>query len=590
MPEKRASIRRQLIWILVYCWLLPVVTISVICVMYIQTAVKDRVESTLRANAVYASEMTKQRTDSVIQEMRTVIYDGVLEDFYHDYARTTDFKTFSYYVRSELSRQFNLKSEYIFAGVCFAGQPGNFISTSQYGSFYTDIYLQEVHERVLHSLKAEDNTTHVLSWQGNIYLYQNLLDNKTLDKYGMIVLQIDPAYLFEYFKDLDPLPQYSVLQLNNQLFWLTREPPREQMRVYMPHTSPHPLELNTRKGFITASAYEKQDNYMFGYQMFISDHIITEKAYAVVILAAALGCVVIPLLGFGLLRIYRNITEPIDALVLATERIENEEWDTTIVTTSDNEFGRLIHSFNKMSSKIKYLFDYAYREELAASESKIMMLQSQLNPHFLNNTLELINWKARLSDNEEIALMIEALGNLLDASLDRGNTRVVSLKEELSYMQSYLFIIKKRFGKRLTVHQHIDERLLDSKVPRLIIQPLIENAVVHGIEPANSGTIDIHIGRIGQDLAIEIINDGMELTNEDVQRVEEIMAEDYGALSNKQRRFGVKNVQERLRLMYANKASFTIQRMADGKTLSRIVFPVNPPERMPCPLLAGEGE
>lgn len=572
--KKEKSIRRQLLSVLLYCWIVPVIAISVICLLYIQTAVKDRAKSSVRTGAAYAAQMTKQRLDTAVKEMRAVISDRALGGFYTSYSRTRDEKELLFQVRSELSRRFNLKSEYLFAGVSFLENSRQLITTSQYGAAYSAYYIANVRPRVLGTIAQSDNNSHLLVEGGNIYLFQNLLDNITLEKYGVIVLELSTQNLFQYFYEMDPQPEYAAIQLNNQMFWLTAQPDAQIKLTVKPMIGREEEKVGAERDYITASALNRYDDYSLGYRIFVNDSIITERAYLVVLIASVLCSLILPLLGYALLAVYRNITEPIGALVVATQRIENEQWDTTIVTTSDNEYGRLIRSFNKMSSKIKYLFDYAYREELAASESKLKMLQSQMNPHFLNNTLELINWKARLSNNEEISLMIEALGTLLDASLDRKGTKAVTLKEEISYMRSYLFIIEKRFGSRLTVNQHINERLYDCTLPRLIIQPLIENAVVHGIEPVAQGTIDVFVGKIGNELAIEIINDGAELSPEDEQRIQAILAQDDSSAPDKEKRLGIKNVQERLHLMYNEAGTLTIQRMADGKTLSRIRLPI----------------
>ena len=99
-----------------------------------------------------------------------------------------------------------------------------------------------------------------------------------------------------------------------------------------------------------------------------------------------------------------------------------------------------------MSGRLKYQFDHIYEEELALKDARIMALQSHINPHFMNNTLEIINWEARLAGNDKVSEMISSLGTLLDAALDRKKQPEVPLKEELTYVKAYLFIMKERLA------------------------------------------------------------------------------------------------------------------------------------------------
>ena len=126
---------------------------------------------------------------------------------------------------------------------------------------------------------------------------------------------------------------------------------------------------------------------------------------------------------------------------------------------------------------------------IAQKESEYLALQNQINPHFLNNTLEIINWEARLADDVKVCQMLEALSTMLSAAMDRKHRPLIHLSEEMMYVDAYLFIIRERLGKRLTVEKEISPETLDCYVPRLVLQPLLENAVEHGINPVQKGTI-----------------------------------------------------------------------------------------------------
>jgi two-component system sensor histidine kinase YesM len=240
------------------------------------------------------------------------------------------------------------------------------------------------------------------------------------------------------------------------------------------------------------------------------------------------------------------------------------------------EFDVLLEAFNHMSSELKYLFDYAYNEKIARKDAQIIALQSQINPHFLNNTLEMMNWQARMAGDVTVSKMIEALGTLLNHSMDRTNKKLISLFEELRCVDAYLYIISMRFGKRLKIEKEIDESLLQIKVPQLILHPLIENAVVHGVETVKSGTIQIKVFRDEALVILQIINTGKNMTEEDIKRVEGILSDrpdQKSGMKSSHESLGIHNVNERIKLIYGKEYGLTIRPISDGETASTITLP-----------------
>jgi two-component system sensor histidine kinase YesM len=243
----------------------------------------------------------------------------------------------------------------------------------------------------------------------------------------------------------------------------------------------------------------------------------------------------------------------------------------------NTEFDVLQDSFNQMSSEIKYLFDYAYTEKLARKDAKIIALQSQINPHFLNNTLEMMNWQARMAGDVTVSKMIEALGTLLNYSMDRSNKKMINLAEELRCVDAYCYIISMRFGKRLKIEKEVDTNLLQLQVPQLILQPLIENAVVHGVETVKSGTIQIKVYKEGLNAILQIINTGRNMTTEDTERVERILNGKY--VQNPEEKavhesMGIHNVNERIKLIFGEEYGLTIKPITEGETASTVTLPL----------------
>lgn len=168
----------------------------------------------------------------------------------------------------------------------------------------------------------------------------------------------------------------------------------------------------------------------------------------------------------------------------------------------------------------------------------------------------------------------------IDASMNRENRRTIELAEELDYIDAYLYIIKVRFGDRISVKIDVDEDLLETQVPPLILQPLVENAVSHGVEPVYRGTIWITVRKTaGGCMEISVENDGKELSDEDLDKIKRFLestkhttASDFGQ-EKKQMRLGIRNVDERVRLICGEQYGLTVEKLQNGHTLNKIVMP-----------------
>ena len=221
-----------------------------------------------------------------------------------------------------------------------------------------------------------------------------------------------------------------------------------------------------------------------------------------------------------------------------------------------------------MSSEMKEQFERSYLEQQASQRAQIKALQSQINPHFLNNTLEIINWEARMAGNDRVGAMIEALSTMLNAALDRDGRTQIALREELSYMDAYLYIIRERLGESFCVHKQIDESLLSRQVPRLILQPIAENAVEHDLARHGGGNLWLRVYRAGHRLVLEVEHDGS-MTEKDRERIADQL-EGEGEISSS---VGIRNVSKRLKLIYGKEGALSMDETDHGTILARISFP-----------------
>lgn len=253
-----------------------------------------------------------------------------------------------------------------------------------------------------------------------------------------------------------------------------------------------------------------------------------------------------------------SITRPVHQLTKAANELSQGRFDTPIKVDTNDEIAFLAKTFDRMRLNINNLIseikqkaqlEHELQEnKILLQESQFRSLQSQINPHFLFNTLNTISKKAYLEGSEETSDLLVSVAGLLRYNLKRLD-RSVSLQEEVGVLRQYIDIQKARFTDRLHVHMQIDETCLHVKIPALTLQPIIENAVIHAVEPKeNGGVISIRIRRDESErVIIQIEDDGMGMSREKIQQ---LLTEQPVQLEGHSTGIGFSNVVKRLRLFY----------------------------------------
>ena len=211
-----------------------------------------------------------------------------------------------------------------------------------------------------------------------------------------------------------------------------------------------------------------------------------------------------------------------------------------------DEIGMLHRQFDQMAEQISDLVESNYTKELLVKEAQLKALEMQINPHFLYNTLESINWRAKAIGASTISLMVESLGNLFRAILSKSNESF-TISEEIALVENYLTIQKCRFDDRLVYFIRTDPRLSDALVPKMIIQPLVENAVSHAIEGMRKKClIEISVQRQHEFLEIIVQNSGSRFEDGLLEKLRN------GAVTPKGFGIGLLNIDKRIKLMFGS--------------------------------------
>lgn len=286
-------------------------------------------------------------------------------------------------------------------------------------------------------------------------------------------------------------------------------------------------------------------------------------------------------------HIYKNITHPLMNLVHQVKKISNGDFDSKVKPLDrDNSMGLLIQTFNDMVDnfiemmeklKNKVIIERELLEQQQQNEENLKLLnqaqflalQSQTNPHFLFNTLNSISRMITLERNEDSLIMINSLSQLLRYSLS-DESKPVSLKQELAITIEYIKIQQKRFSKRLKymicVPNELQEKII---LPKFTLQPLVENAIVHGLEPIKEGGIIKILGKVeGENIILEIYDNGVGVSDKFLNKFinrEEIFCEN-------RRHLGLQNTRRRLEIFTGENDALTIKRNTQGGTRVIIKF------------------
>ena len=280
------------------------------------------------------------------------------------------------------------------------------------------------------------------------------------------------------------------------------------------------------------------------------------------------------LLGFliglyPILIIVSNIiSKPLKALCLAMHEFKKGDFSQKVEVITFDEVGEASACFNEMVDDMKMLIDKNYVMALKERESELDALQAQINPHFLYNALDSLYWKAVEAGNEEISEDILALSELFRLVLNRGEG-IVTVRNEQELLERYLHIQKMRFGRRLSYQIAIQESILEEEIPKLILQPFVENAIVHGFEKGDeSYSLSITGRKQNGYMHFEICDTGIGMSTEQIAAIWK--AEDMKRYQGQRiGRYAIKNVKERLELKYREDFQLAISsEQGKGTTVS----------------------
>ncbi|MBR1780971.1 MAG: sensor histidine kinase [Oscillospiraceae bacterium] len=562
MEAKRPrSLRTGLVATIISCWVLPIIIIVILAGVLLDANYEHSVRQELSAESENALEQLEMRFHAAFEASKSVSYDGVVRNAYRLYQQDGDnaafYRTATEYLSQTFSRDERVRAVFLSFWEDIGVHP-YYTANQTHGSNTITSYRSGTEQAVLEAMRDADTGIVLMEREGELYILRNLLDSH-FSPYATVVMLCDSDVLFQSMEPVWRLGD-AALTLDDSLV----------LRSDGTFHEADPDDASPADGLQCTTTIE---SHTFRIDAAVRSYNIWREMPNLRVAVLIVVLMGLPMLLIMIHAFRRLVTQPVETLVDATSKIQDGARGYVIEETArSREFQKLYRHFNAMSAELKSQFERSYREQQALQQAKMKALQSQINPHFLNNTLEIINWEARIAENDRVSAMIEALSTMLDAALDRDGRSQVHLREELSYVDAYLYIIKERLGDRLETVSETDETLMDAMVPRLILQPLVENAVEYDLTPRRGGKVCVRTYREGARMVLEVEHDGA-LSPEDLVNLEHLLHTplDTGEIAAK---VGLRNVRERLWLTYGEAGTLTVEQTGPDTILARVMFPV----------------
>ena len=571
--KKILSIKSRIICLMLFCWLLPIFIITGVNIYYLSSSRFEGKVGRQIEQLKFNDNNTIRNIDEVVDASRNVSYDGELMDLYGRYkdGRIPKHNLLAdslYYLQDNFSRNDNIRMALLWYKDNPEKMTCSTYNTGEGGTYsHVKQYWNEDHEKIKEISETLNTDICFYVNDKKIYVVRNIY-TPCYEEAATLVILLNNKKCFESYMTYAKGVSVTMIFDGQPVQILgdtvtAEETGLEKMGGKSGYRWDGKLKIyhNMKAEKHTLVSLVRFDDSSEYYLFYGYDFIFT----------VMISCL-IPLLLVLLSFFSRQITYPIETMMKGAKKIECGELGYQLdYNPESSEFQVLADSFNSMSERLKYQFDHIYKEELALRDARIMALQSHINPHFMNNTLEIINWEARLSGNEKVSNMISALSTLMDAGIDRKKRPVIKLSEEMVSVNAYLYIISERFGNRFSIEKNLPEEIMDYKVPRLILQPIIENAVDHGAGVNGHGTVSLSGYVKGTFLYLEIENEAV-LTDKDKEKINRLLDINYDTSKESSGSLGIANVNQRLKIIYGEPCGLTIEQKDEKTVCTRLLI------------------
>ena len=578
---RRKSLLWSMLFLLLFGWFLPLLVTNGIMSIMATRKVHTQIDRSVTTSMEKAAEIMELQLAESETASKNASYLNVIREAYLTYQDGGNRRDFQTTVFTFLEQQYMFHKNCQAVNLVFREYPDDIYYTynNSTGGTYRDItyFKTYVAKDLLEEMDDLDTRTELRSYDGRLYMIRNLVDSK-FHPFAILAIELNEESLMESLK--------SVWGYENAVVYLDGTYALSMEGGDSLHYGEEQQNRLAENGSFIEHASGRQNPYVYKrlklYHSTLDCVVELDRSaiYAEIktirYVYGILAVFALPLVFIIYNFLNKRVNRPVQDLIKVFDVVRAGEYGTQIENMANSEeFYHMEESFNYMSSQLKQQFDKIYMEEIALRDAKIMALQSQINPHFLNNTLEIINWEARLNGNMRVSQMIEALSTMLEATMNRKADPYNTVAEEMEYVDAYLYIITQRYGEKFTCRKEIDESLLNYKIPRLIVQPIAENAIEHGMSITREGELVIRLYRKREDLLCIEIENNRALSEEDQAKIHKLLKEEPNPQKEHRVSLGIRNVDQRLRMMYGPECGLFITNNKNNHTVSTILVKID---------------
>ena len=415
---------------------------------------------------------------------------------------------------------------------------------------------------------------------GYIILSRSIKDINTFQKYlGYLMIQIDGSFLLDLYKNVNLGNGSKVYIVDANFMTVLSENKSEIGTNFSPEISRKIQEQYNKKVY-DSSIKNAENKYLTVFSR------IPESGWTIVALipntylnslsndirnlmiAVIIIALIVSLLFFTL--IYKSITSPLNQLIKSIEEVKKGNLEPRKVEEDINdEVGEVTASYNKMIDDLNIHIENIKETEKKKAMAEFRALQAQINPHFIANTLNSVAWMAKMQKADNIETVVTSMIQLLNTSMGRG-TDIIPIEQELLNIKSYVNIQEFKYYKKIDVYYDVDEELNYFKILRFVLQPIIENAIIHGIGPQQAqGIISIKGYMAGEDIIFVITDTGVGMDKDEVWNLLNGEKQSNDRFSS----IGIRNVNERIKLSYGDRYGLLINSQKNMFTSVEVKLP-----------------